>query len=126
MFPVPLHKRQAAARVAFGEARQLAEYPTSPAGPLLRLVCLSVLLSAALSGRVSAQAIGTMQVTARVLPAGPSWTGLSEARAAALAVLGGPSSRSSSRRTGLVKVDAELQGVGARRRLLITLHHPHN
>ncbi len=123
---VPLHKCPGAFHSGLAEARQLAQYPTSPAGPPLRLLCLSLLLSAALSGRVSAQAIGTMQVTARVLPAGPSWTGLSEARAAALAVLGDPFSRSSTRRTDLVRVYAELQGVGSRRRLLITLHHPHN
>lgn len=126
MFPVPLHKRPTASRSALAEVRELARYWTSVAGPLPRLVCLSLLLFVARSGRVSAQGLGTMQVTARVLPAGPSWTGLSEARAAALAVLGDPASRSSNRRTDLVRAYAELQGVGSRRRLLITLHHPHN
>lgn len=125
MFPVPLPKDSGAARF-LAEVPQLARYWTSPVGPLLRLVCLSSLLAAALPGRVSAQGIGTMRVSARVLPAGPTWTALSEARAAAWAVLDDPFVRSSSRRAHLVTAYAELQGVGARRRLLITLHHPHN
>lgn len=126
MFPEPLHKCPEASPSALAEVRQPARFRTSRAGTPPRLACLWLLLSAALSGRVSAQGVGTMQVTARVLPAGASWTGLSEARAAALAVLRDSSSRSSSRRTDLVRAYAELQGVGSRRRLLITLHHPHN
>jgi hypothetical protein len=108
------------------EVPQLARYWTSPAGPILRLLGLSSLLALALPQGVSAQGIGTMQVSARVLPAGPTWTALSEARAAAQAVLADPHTRSSSRSTQLVRAYAELQGVGSRRRLLITLHHPHN
>ena len=125
MFPLLLPQFSGAARF-LAEVPQLARYWTSPPGSLLRLVGLSSLLAAALPGRVSAQGVGTMQVSARVLPGGPTWTALSEARAAALTVLGDPFARSSNRRTHLVKTYAELQGEGFRRRLLITLHHPHN
>lgn len=98
----------------------------SLAGRALRLMVLSVLTVLAPPVAASAQGIGTMQVTARVLPAATAWTGLAEVRAAArdlaLARAGGPLVR----RTGLVQTRAEVRRSGSRRLLLVTLQHPRN
>jgi hypothetical protein len=67
-----------------------------------------------------------MQVAARVVPATTSWTGVREARAAALAILEHPAPGWTVRRAGVVRTTAELQGWGSRRRVLVTIHHPHN
>jgi hypothetical protein len=95
-------------------------------GAILRLACLAALLSAGTSGGAHAQGIGTMQVTARVLPARPSWVALEETRAAALAVLHEPSTPAGRRRSRLVLTRAEFQAQGSRRTLVVTLDYPHN
>ena len=50
-------------------------------GAVLRLGLLPPLLAATVPDGVSAQALGTMQVTARVVPGQPAWTAVSEAGA---------------------------------------------
>jgi hypothetical protein len=85
----------------------------------LRLGGLSVLLAMGLSRQVSAQAIGTMQVTARVIPASASWAALTEAQEAARAP-------SPVRRAGLTLTSVELQARGARRSLVVTINYPQN
>ena len=93
---------------------------------LIRLGALSALFAAGVPGGVSAQALGTMQVTARVLPGQPGWAGLSEARALAQEVLSRSSVASQTRRAGLVQARAELAPADGRRRLLVTINYPQN
>ena len=92
--------------------------------PGLGLVTL--LVAVASPDGVSAQALGTMQVTARVLPGGPGWAGYSEARALARQVDSASASASETRHVGLVQARAEVASGQGRRRLLITIHYPHN
>ena len=96
------------------------------AGAMLRLGLLAVPLMAAFPGSASAQALGTMQVTARVLPGRPSWAGLAEAQILAREALLSPAAGSDIRRAGLVQARAEIATTGGRRRLLVTVHYPRN
>jgi hypothetical protein len=77
-------------------------------------------------GWASAQALGTMQVTARVLPGGPGWAGLAEAHILAREALLSSVSGSDIRRSGLVQARAELATTRGRRRLLVTVDYPRN
>lgn len=118
----------------------LARTPTSPApvgaaagtwrgcsaGAMLRLGLLAVPLMVSFPGWASAQALGTMQVTARVLSGRPSWAGLAEAQILAREVLLSPAAGSDIRRAGLVQARAELATTGGRRRLLVTVDYPRN
>lgn len=94
-------------------------------GGVLRFGLLPPLLAATVTTGVSAQALGTMQVTARVLPGRPGWTAVSEAGALARSVVS-TGARAQSRHAGLVRTRAEVASVQGRRRLLITVHYPHN
>jgi hypothetical protein len=96
------------------------------AGAMLRLGLLAVLLMVSFPGWVSAQALGTMQVTARVLSGGPGWAGLAEAQVLAREALLSPAAGSDIRRAGLVQARAELATIGGRRRLLVTVDYPRN
>ena len=73
-----------------------------------------------------AMALGTMQVTARVLSGGPGWAGLAEAQVLARDALLSPAAVSDIRRAGLVQARAELATTGGRRRLLVTVDYPRN
>jgi len=97
-----------------------------PAGAMLRLGLLAVLLMVSFPGWASAQALGTMQVTARVLPGGPGWAGLAEAQILAREALLSPAAGSDIRRAGLVQARAEFAMIGGRRRLLVTVDYPRN
>jgi hypothetical protein len=92
----------------------------------MQLALLLALLAAGAPGGVSAQAAGTMQVTARVLPAEAGWSGLAEARSLVRGVLEAPRMAPATRRAGLVRTRAELAPINGRRRLLVTIHYPHN
>ena len=95
-------------------------------GALRGLGLITLLAAVARPDGVSAQSLGTMQVTARVLPGGPGWTGFFEARALARQVGSAPVSDSETRHVGLVQARAEVAPGQGRRRLLITIHYPHN
>ena len=97
-----------------------------PTGAILRLAFLTVPLAAALPAGASAQALGTMQVTARVLPGRPSWTAVSVARILAEQLHLSPSSSPTVRRAGLVHARADLVPVAGSRRLRITVDYPRN
>ena len=97
-----------------------------PAGQVLRAVAVCGLLAMGLPGTSSAQAIGTMQASARVVPASAAWTDLSEAGLAARAAVGAASDGPLIRRNGLVRSSAEIRAVGSRREVLVTLQHPYN
>jgi|SRR5919109_1158914 hypothetical protein len=99
---------------------------TSRLSAFARAGVLPLLLLTSLPCRVSAQGLGTMQVTARVLPGGPAWAGLHEAHALARQVLSSPVESPETRRAGLVHTRAEITSEGGRRRLLITVQYPHN
>jgi hypothetical protein len=99
------------------------------AGAMLRLGLLALPLMVSFPGGASAQALGTMQVTARVLPGRPGWAGLAEAWILAREALLSPASPaaiSDIRRAGLVQARAELATTGGRRRLLVTVDYPRN
>ena len=96
------------------------------ASAMLRLGLLVLPLMAVFPGWASAQAIGTMQVTARVLPGRPVWAGLSEAQTLAQQVLLSSKAATETRRAGLVQARAELATTGGRRRLLVTVDYPRN
>jgi hypothetical protein len=96
------------------------------AGSMLRLGLLAVPLMVSFPGWASAQALGTMQVTARVLPGRPGWAGLAEAQILAREALLSPAAGSDIRRAGLVQARAELSTTGGRRRLLVTVDYPRN
>ena len=103
----------------------------SMAGAVLKLGLLAVSLVAAVPGAASAQALGTMQVTARVRPGAPSWAGLAEAQTLARQVLFrpsgfGPHGRAEVRRAGLVQAHADFAPASGPRRLVITVDYPRN
>ena len=96
------------------------------AGAMLRLGLLAVPLVVSFPGWASAQALGTMQVTARVLPGRPGWAGLAEAQVLAREALLSPAAGSDIRRAGLVEARARLTTTGGRRCLLVTVDYPRN
>ena len=96
------------------------------AGGKLRLGLLALPLIVAAPAGASAQGLGTMQVTARVLPGRPVWAGLTEAQVLARQVLLSPSAGPEIRRSGLVQARAELASTGERRRLLVRVDYPRN
>ena len=104
------------------------------AGRICRMVALLGVLALGLHGTSSAQALGTMQVAARVVPAAVGWTGLAEAGVAASAAARQPGRAFPGgafiRRAGLVHASAQIHPVndraGGRRLLIVTLQHPHN
>ena len=124
----------------FAPRSPLARTPTSPAptgasagtrrgcsvGAMRRLGLLAVPLMVSFPGWASAQALGTMQVTARVLPGPPAWAGLAEAQILAREALLSPTAGSDVRRAGLVQARAELATTGGRRRFLVTVDYPLN
>jgi hypothetical protein len=124
----------------FTPGSPLARTPASPAptcaaagirrgcsaGAMLRLGLLALPLMVAFPGWASAQALGTMQVTARVLPGRPAWAGLAEAQMLAREALLSPAAGLDVRRAGLVQARAELATIGGRRRLLVTVDYPRN
>ena len=107
-----------------GGMRAVSSRPPS-AGLALRLAPLVALLSAALPGGVSAQALGTMQVTAQVVPAEASWGGLTTARTLARELLSHPTPRA-VRRGDMARVEAAVASGDGPRRLLLTIDYPRN
>jgi hypothetical protein len=95
-------------------------------GAILRIGLVLAPLAAALPGGASAQALGTMQVTARVLPSRPAWAGLTEAQALAQQVLMASPAEPQTRRTGLVLARAGLASTAGQRRLLVRVDYPRN
>ena len=100
-------------------------------GTVFKLGLLVVFLAIAVPGAASAQALGTMQVTARVRPGAPSWAGLAEAQTLARQVLLrpwglGPNGGGEVRRAGLVQAHADLAPATGPRRLVITVDYPRN
>jgi hypothetical protein len=100
------------------------------AGGILRGLASMGLIAMGFPGALSAQALGTMQIAARVVPASVAWTGLAEARIAARSVAEGQSGLALTRRGRLVHATAEIHPSSGRaddrRRLIITIQHPHN
>jgi hypothetical protein len=100
------------------------------AGGILRLAASLGLLALGLPGTSSAQALGTMQVAARVIPASVGWTGLAEARLVARSASGRQPGLVLIRRGRLVHASAEIHPSsghpGGSRLLIVTIQHPHN
>jgi hypothetical protein len=100
------------------------------AGGILRLAALSGLLALALPGTSSAQALGTMQVSARVVSASVAWTALAEAGVAARSAAEQQPAGTLVRRGRLVHATAQIHPSsghpGGPRLLVVTIQHPHN
>ena len=100
------------------------------AGWILRMAALVGCLVLGLPGTSSAQALGTMQVAARVVPAAVGWTGLAEARVAVRSAVALQPGRAFIRRGGLVHTTAQIHlssgRASGRGLLIVTLQHPHN
>ena len=125
MFAPRSHVRHPASYPASGNApawtrRRLAS------GATLRLALLILPMAAAPLRGASAQALGTMQVTARVLPGLPLWAGIREAQALAERVQRAPFSGSKIRQEGLVRARVDVASAPGRRCLLITVDYPRN
>jgi hypothetical protein len=127
------------ARLHIGSSRPLpglTQPAASPIGRLfqgggiLRLVASLGFLALGLPSVSSAQALGTMQVAARVIPASVGWTGLAEARLVARSASGRQPGLVLIRRGRLVHASAEIHPSsghpGGSRLLIVTLQHPHN
>jgi hypothetical protein len=119
----PLARLTQPAGATFGQAFR--------AGGKLRMATVLGLLALGLPGTSSAQALGTMQVTARVVPASVAWTGLAEARVSARGAAALQPGRTFIRRGGLVQSTAQIHPFGdrpsgGRRLLIVTIQHPHN
>ena len=99
-------------------------------GPLTRCMAVAAALALGLPGVSHAQALGTMQVSARVLPADAAWTGLAESRLAAQSLVSRPGGRGAAqpvvRRTGMVLTRAQVVRQAGQPLLLVTVQHPHN
>jgi hypothetical protein len=95
------------------------------AGRILRGVALLGALALGLPRTASAQSLGTMQVTARVVPASVAWTGVAEAGEAARTAARERYGRPLVRRRGLVHAWAEIHPSEGRL-LIVTIQHPHN
>lgn len=125
MFPPRFHLgRTPPDRVPSGATAGTGPRPST--GAILRVWLLVAPLAIVLPGGASAQALGTMQVTALVLPAGPGWDGLTEAQALARQVVLARPTDPETRRAGLVLARAELTTTAGRRRLLVTVDYPRN
>jgi hypothetical protein len=98
----------------------------SPAAGILRLAAVSGFLALSLPETSSAQALGTMQVTARVIPASVAWSGVAEAGLAARSVAQWNAGRPLIQRNGLVHTRAEIRPTESRPLLVVTVHYPHN
>ena len=100
--------------------------PVLPAGGILRLIALLGALAVGLQQPLSAQAPGTMQVTARVVPASVAWAGIAEGTEAARSAARERSGRHLVRRSRLFLTRAEIRSSGVRPLLIVTIHQPHN
>ncbi|HWB40570.1 MAG TPA: hypothetical protein VG500_04890 [Gemmatimonadales bacterium] len=126
MFPVCSTLGSRSGSATTPTAHRPASAPAQRLAAAVRLAGLAALLSAGLPAEGSAQSIGTLQATARVVPAAASWEALEEARTAALLALQASEGGPGVRRTELVRTSAVLQGSGEGRRLLVTIQHPRN
>ena len=108
-----------------GGMRAVSSRPSS-AGLALRVAPFVALLSAALPGGVSAQALGTMQVTARVVPAEAGWSGLAAARTLAREVLSRPAGPGEVRWGDVARIEAAMVSGKGPRELLVTVDYPRN
>jgi acyl dehydratase len=121
-------------RLRVGFVRPLRRTPQADASPgqsfaaggLLRGMALLGCLTLGLPQTSSAQAFGTMQVTARVVSASVAWTGVAEAGEAARTAAREQYGRPLVRRRGLVHARAEIRPSEGRRLLIVTIQHPHN
>ena len=93
---------------------------------ILRMVASLGFLALGLPAAASAQALGTMQVAARVVPASVAWSGVAEAGVAARSAARLQAGRVLIRRSGMVHARAEIQPSDGRRLLIVTIQYPHN
>jgi hypothetical protein len=97
-----------------------------PAGVRLPWSVLLGLVALGLPRTSYAQALGTMQVTARVIPAPVAWTGVAEAQEAARSVAGEGSGMPVVRRGRLVQARAEIRASAGAGLVVVTIDHLRN
>ena len=125
MFPPTLPSLPARSfEAAPGSPAPVRDWTAVAAG--LRLAGITLALTSAWGQRVSAQSIGTMQVTARVIPATASWAALDEARVAIRRLTRQEPEGPTVSSTGVFRTRAEVRTGGGRRRLVVTVDHPRN
>ncbi len=100
-------------RVHRGPGASTGEDSSAPTGKILRVTAFCGLLALGLPVSAAAQAIGTMQVSARVVLATAAWLGVTEAASAARMVALDAGDQPLVRRNGLVLSRAEVRGSGA-------------
>jgi len=99
---------------------------TVPAGGVLRWTVLLGILGLAFPRTSYAQAVGTMQVTARVVPASVAWTAVAEAREAARSVVRDPSALPVVRGGRLLQARAEIHDSTGPGLVIVTVQHLRN
>jgi hypothetical protein len=99
-------------------------------GVLARSAVIAGVLALGVPGLSHAQAGGTMQVSARVVPAEAAWSGLAESRLAAQSLAAHSSVSGPGllvvRRSGVVVTRAQVVRRAGEPLLLVTVQHPHN
>jgi hypothetical protein len=130
MFTARIHMGCGTRFPGFTQSAGMTSGRALQAGWIPRMAALLGLLALGLPGTSSAQALGTMQVAARVVPASVGWTGLAEASIAARGAAGREPGRALIHRGRLVHATAEIHPsnglAGGRRLLIVTIQHPHN
>jgi hypothetical protein len=125
MFKARVHTGSRSTLNRSGRSAGTADRQTLPVAGWVRIPALLGLLALALPGTSAAQASGTMQVSARVLPATAAWTGVTEAGLAAQSLSQRGFSTPAVRRTGTAFARAERHPADDRR-VLVTVHYPRN
>jgi hypothetical protein len=100
--------------------------PAFRPGGILPVLAVLGLLVLGLPATSSAQALGTMQVVARVVPASAGWAGLAEAKLTVQGIAALHPNQAFVRRGRLVQTSAVVRPSGGHRILSITIQHPHN
>jgi hypothetical protein len=95
-------------------------------GKILRIGAFCALLALGLPRSSAAQAVGTMQVSARVVAATAAWTGLEEAGLATRMAVREQGARPVIRNQGVVRTRAEIHQAGDQRLVLVTVQYPRN
>ncbi|MGH7580487.1 MAG: hypothetical protein ACREM9_09980 [Gemmatimonadales bacterium] len=126
MFTARRHTSYGSWAPLVGGAAEAADERGRANGRILRFGAFCALLVLGLPGATSAQAIGTMQVSARVVSATAAWTGLREAGLAARQAAGEPNGPPAVRDNGVLRTRAEVRESRGRRFLLVTIQHPRN
>jgi hypothetical protein len=125
MVPLAFHAASAGWAPSPVESAPAAAGRLSWTGTAGRIAALVGLVALGVPTASAAQALGTMQVTARVLPASAAWAGIVAAGAAAQEAIQ-TQSGTSAYHNGLIRVRSEIRASKDYRLVLVTIDYPHN